>query len=92
MASGGRFGHAQKMDTARDTLPNMAGLDRLAQNLPNRGLCEECQHARRMESDHGSVFLLCQLSFEDANFAKYPRLPVVACGGYKPDEKSSASQ
>jgi len=48
------------------------------------GLCETCQHARRMESDRGSIFWMCELSFEDLRFAKYPRLPVLVCGGYRP--------
>lgn len=47
------------------------------------GLCEHCRHARRIESDRGSVFLMCKLSFEDSRFAKYPRLPVLVCGGYQ---------
>jgi hypothetical protein len=49
---------------------------------PDAGLCGDCTNARRMESDRGSVFILCKLSFEDSRFAKYPRLPVVACSGY----------
>jgi hypothetical protein len=49
---------------------------------PNGGLCENCANARRMESDRGSIFILCKLSFEDPRFAKYPRLPVLACSGY----------
>ena len=48
------------------------------------GLCTNCQHARTIESDRGSIFYLCELSFEDPRFAKYPRLPVLACSGYKP--------
>src|SRR5260370_13767371 len=52
---------------------------------PNPGLCGSCQHARRIESDRGSIFLMCKLSFEDSRFVKYPRLPVVVCGGYRPE-------
>ncbi|MFZ1131553.1 MAG: hypothetical protein WCA47_19120 [Terriglobales bacterium] len=48
------------------------------------GLCESCRHARRIESDRGSIFFRCELSFEDERFAKYPRLPVLACSGYRP--------
>ncbi len=48
------------------------------------GLCRNCQHARRIESDRGSIFLMCELSFEDPRFVKYPRLPVLACSGYRP--------
>jgi len=34
------------------------------------------------------MFLLCELSFTDAGFAKYPPLPVLECRGY--EEKSAA--
>jgi hypothetical protein len=47
------------------------------------GLCADCQHARRIESERGSVFLMCELSFQDSRFPKYPRLPVLACDGYE---------
>jgi len=50
----------------------------------NIGLCQNCQHARRIESDRGSIFLMCKLSLEDSRFAKYPRLPVMVCEGYRP--------
>jgi len=33
------------------------------------GLCRDCQHARQMESDRGSIFMLCKLSFQDSRFA-----------------------
>ncbi len=51
---------------------------------PDPGLCQNCQHARCIESDRGSVFFRCELSFEDSRFAKYPRLPVFVCSGYRP--------
>ena len=47
------------------------------------GLCETCQHVRRITSDRGSVFYLCQLSGLDQRFPKYPRLPVLQCEGYQ---------
>jgi hypothetical protein len=53
---------------------------------PDPGLCRTCSHARRTESDRGSIFFMCELSFEDSRFAKYPRLPVLACSGYQPSE------
>ena len=40
-------------------------------------------HARSVTSDRGSVFLLCELSFTDARFQKYPKLPVRSCSGHK---------
>lgn len=51
----------------------------------NAGLCATCEHVRRVTSDRGSVFYLCQLSKVDPNFPKYPRLPVLACSGYQRD-------
>jgi hypothetical protein len=46
------------------------------------GLCETCRHARRIESDRGSTFYLCELSSRDSRFPKYPALPVMQCLGY----------
>lgn len=48
------------------------------------GLCRDCQHSRRIESDRGSVFFRCELSLQDPSFPKYPRLPVMTCRGYLP--------
>ena len=47
------------------------------------GLCASCKHMRRIESDRGSVFYLCQLSKVDPRFPKYPRLPVLSCIVYE---------
>jgi hypothetical protein len=52
------------------------------------GLCADCLHARLIESNKGSQFLLCQLSQSDPSFPKYPRLPILACPGYS--QKPSA--
>jgi hypothetical protein len=49
----------------------------------NFGLCADCVHARQITSDRASIFLQCQLSFTDQQFAKYPRLPVLTCNGYE---------
>jgi hypothetical protein len=48
------------------------------------GLCADCRFMRRIESDRGSVFYLCERSATDARFAKYPRLPVLRCVGREP--------
>lgn len=53
------------------------------------GLCADCIHMRRIESDRGSIFFLCQLSATDAQFPKYPRLPVMECSGYEDTQKGS---
>jgi hypothetical protein len=55
------------------------------------GLCGDCQHAARIESSKGSVFLLCELSKTDSRFAKYPRLPVLACSGYSRMDSADAT-
>jgi GrpB-like predicted nucleotidyltransferase (UPF0157 family) len=47
------------------------------------GLCADCARARGIESARGSSFILCELSASDARFHKYPRLPVLACDGYR---------
>jgi hypothetical protein len=57
-----------------------------ARNEPDAGLCATCLHSRRIESPHGSVFYLCELSFSDSRFPKYPRLPVISCKGFKERE------
>jgi hypothetical protein len=49
------------------------------------GLCQDCAHARPIASAKGSEFVLCELSFSDSRFAKYPRLPVLTCSGYAPE-------
>ena len=49
------------------------------------GLCASCAHHRRIESDRGSVFWLCERSASDPRFPKYPPLPVRACAGYEPE-------
>jgi hypothetical protein len=47
------------------------------------GLCARCANARVINSARGSSFVLCGLSRTDERFAKYPRLPVVACAGFE---------
>ena len=49
---------------------------------PRVGLCDDCAHARIVRNARGSAFYLCELSFTDARFSKYPPLPVVQCAGY----------
>ena len=56
-------------------------------NVETAGLCVDCANARRIESSRGSVFVLCELSRNDPQFAKYPRLPVLTCAGYRRQDK-----
>jgi len=62
-----------RMSDARQQTPESLGA----------GLCADCIHSRRIESAHGSVFILCNLYQTDPRFPKYPRLPVLSCDGYK---------
>lgn len=50
---------------------------------PYGGLCALCRHARSIESDRGSVFVLCGRSREDRRFSRYPPQPVVSCPGFE---------
>ena len=54
------------------------------------GLCLTCTHSRKIQSDRGSIFFLCQLSETDPAFPRYPRLPVLSCPGYVPAPASPA--
>jgi hypothetical protein len=56
------------------------------------GLCADCCFVRRMESDRGSIFYLCERSATDARFPKYPRLPVLQCVGYEPSRSKDKEQ
>ena len=57
---------------------------------PAVGLCFDCRHARRVKSERGSIFYLCELSATDSRFEKYPRLPVIQCPGYKADDETKS--
>jgi hypothetical protein len=56
------------------------------------GLCFDCLHAQRIQSDRGSTFYRCKLSDTDVNYAKYPRLPVLRCAGYSRSAQKSSAQ
>ena len=46
------------------------------------GLCPHCPHVRKITSERGSLFLLCELSRSDARFPRYPAQPRMVCSGY----------
>ena len=47
------------------------------------GLCATCAHVKPVDSSKAPVYYLCRLSESDPRFPKYPRLPVLQCGGYR---------
>ena len=53
------------------------------------GLCATCTHSKTVASSRGSTFYLCQLSFVDPRFPRYPALPVLVCSGYRAGATSS---
>jgi hypothetical protein len=55
--------------------------------MERMGLCADCAHARRVKSERGSIFLLCELSRSNPQFPKYPRLPMLSCPGYAKNPK-----
>ena len=46
-------------------------------------LCEACENVREICTAR-SRFLLCELSFTNTAYPKYPPQPVVRCDGYRP--------
>lgn len=68
----------------------MAVPDDRNQQKARIGLCLDCEHARRIESDRGATFFLCELAKIDPSFPKYPALPVLVCQGFKAKTKSNS--
>ena len=56
---------------------------------PAVGLCETCVHQQLVHNTRGSTFSLCKRSREDPAYPRYPRLPVLRCHGYEPDQLGS---
>lgn len=51
---------------------------------PHRaGLCGACRETRLVRSARGSRFYLCRRSERDADYPRYPPLPVVRCPGFR---------
>jgi hypothetical protein len=48
------------------------------------GLCATCAHQRMIRSGRGSTFSMCERGLTEEAFEKYPRLPVLRCGGHEP--------
>jgi hypothetical protein len=54
-------------------------------------LCETCKNMREVRTAK-SRFLLCELSFSNDAYPKYPPQPVVRCDGYKKDQPTGRDQ
>jgi hypothetical protein len=51
---------------------------------PEVGLCAACRHGRGQRTARGSEFWRCLRAEDDDRWARYPRLPVLACPGFEP--------
>jgi len=47
------------------------------------GLCRRCRWMREIASSRGARFTLCERSFAEPGYRKYPILPVLACSGFE---------
>lgn len=52
------------------------------------GLCASCTWMAMVTSSKGSTFFMCRRSEFDADFPRYPPIPVRICRGYEPKEES----
>jgi len=57
---------------------------------PAAGLCDQCRHQLLVPNTRGSVFSLCERSRTEADFPRYPRLPVLSCPGFEPETETAA--
>lgn len=55
------------------------------------GLCASCRHVRVVATPR-SQFLLCERSRTDPSYARYPRLPMLACAGFERREHGEAPE
>jgi len=56
---------------------------------PFTGLCPGCRFARVVTSRR-TRFTLCERSFTEVRFPRYPRLPVLNCDGFVPAPSKDA--
>ena len=56
-----------------------------------RSLCETCENVRDICTAR-SRFLLCELSFTNAAYVKYPRQPIVRCDSYRPSNNADEAE
>jgi hypothetical protein len=55
-------------------------------------LCETCSKMQLVVTQKGSRFLLSKLSKTDSSYPKYPRQPVIRCGGYQQKDTGEAKK
>jgi hypothetical protein len=66
--------------------PVIRGARRGGSEAQSPGLCATCRHAQSVRTRRGSVFWRCARAEDDPAYARYPRLPVLACAGHEARE------
>lgn len=66
--------------------------DAVSGTTVDQGLCAGCVYARTVTSSRGAGYLRCARHDSDPAFAKYPRLPVLACAGFEARAPALASE
>jgi hypothetical protein len=59
---------------------------------PDFGLCDSCRHQRLVRNTRGSTFSLCGRSKDDPSYPRYPRVPVLECPGFEPEEDGDEAE
>ena len=75
--------YARRVETQDDQKRDDQKQEEEIRERARAGLCAGCLHARRVESDRGAKFYLCELAAVDAAYRKYPALPVIRCAGFQ---------
>jgi len=52
--------------------------------VADAGLCASCRFSRTVVAKRRASYTRCARSDDDARYARYPKLPVLACSGYEP--------
>ena len=74
--------YARRVETQDDQKREDQKRNEETRERARAGLCADCLHARRIESDRGTKFYLCELAAVDPAYRKYPALPVLRCSGF----------
>jgi len=75
----------RRSSTRSSSVEGAGGAER-AEGAEGAGLCATCLQCRRVQTER-STFYLCERSFTDPHYVKYPPLPVRACPGYEADAR-----
>lgn len=76
-------GHSRQNLTLRATRRDTSFGSVMRDHEMTVGLCATCAYTQVVSSKSGSVFWFCSRSREDAQYSKYPVLPVLECPGHE---------